>query len=280
MALFQVVTLACWYAMNTECAVKFCNFMKEWTDDLYALHPHTEKHEKRTNIHISFHLYDFFLLFGPVISWWCFHFECLIGALQKINMNDKVGGIISFVAYLISIILNAFIGTLEATLLKSHMRGANLWQWLNRPDCPEIIQQFKNLFDKAFSSHIPQIQEMSTSGRTDVAYYAHNGVMFSCCSTHLGNSLVLYYPPHSSLPLLWVASRELTLLVSRYTFLSSIKSVSHKEHMILFADIPHSLPLFTLLKWMTPRTRLHPSLSFLMLPILLSHAVILNLSRE
>ncbi|KAE9382827.1 hypothetical protein BT96DRAFT_845020 [Gymnopus androsaceus JB14] len=38
------------------------------------------------------HIYDFLLLFGPVISWWCFPFERLIGALQKINTNDFVGG--------------------------------------------------------------------------------------------------------------------------------------------------------------------------------------------
>ncbi|KAK0431495.1 hypothetical protein EV421DRAFT_1720503, partial [Armillaria borealis] len=44
------------------------------------------------NIHVLFHIYDFLLLFGPVISWWCFPFEHLIGALQKINTSSRVGG--------------------------------------------------------------------------------------------------------------------------------------------------------------------------------------------
>ncbi|KAF8224002.1 hypothetical protein L208DRAFT_1227679, partial [Tricholoma matsutake] len=36
----------------------------------------------------------------------------------------------------------------------------------------------------------------------DLASYMHNGVVFSCCSTHLGNSLIMYYPsPTSSTPI-------------------------------------------------------------------------------
>ena len=92
MSLFQAVTLICQYTMNPKHVAMFCNFMKEWVDDLYTVHPHTKKHQKRTNIHISFHLYEFLLLFGPVISWWCFPFEHLIGVLHNINTNDKIGG--------------------------------------------------------------------------------------------------------------------------------------------------------------------------------------------
>ena len=44
MALFQAVTLVCQYTMNSRHAVKFCNLMKEWVDNLYVLHPHTKKH--------------------------------------------------------------------------------------------------------------------------------------------------------------------------------------------------------------------------------------------
>jgi hypothetical protein len=91
------------------------------------------------------------------------------------------------------------VGVLKSTLLKSYMRGANLRRWLKRPDCPEVIRQFKCLFDKAFCSEQLSKQTMLL-GRRDVAHYTHNGVIFSHCSTHLGNSLVLYYPlPLSSI---------------------------------------------------------------------------------
>lgn len=92
MALFQAVTLVVRYTMSISRATKYRSLIKEWVDGLHTLHPHTTKHKKRTNVHAAFHLYDFLLLFGPVISWWSFPFERLIGALQKINTNDIIGG--------------------------------------------------------------------------------------------------------------------------------------------------------------------------------------------
>jgi hypothetical protein len=92
MALFQAVTLACRHTMNIHRTTMYRNFIKQWVGDLYKHHPHTMSHTRRPNVHASFHLYDFILLFGPVSSWWCFPFERLIGALQKINTNDKIGG--------------------------------------------------------------------------------------------------------------------------------------------------------------------------------------------
>ncbi|KAJ6580210.1 hypothetical protein B0H10DRAFT_1673423, partial [Mycena sp. CBHHK59/15] len=83
MALFQAVTLACRYTMTRQRAIAYCTSIKEWVNGLYIHHPHTVDHTERRNIHAAFHIYDFLLLFGPVISWWCFPFECLIGILQK-----------------------------------------------------------------------------------------------------------------------------------------------------------------------------------------------------
>jgi hypothetical protein len=92
MALFQAVTISCRYRMNTIHATRYREFIKKWVDSLYRCHPHTIKHPLRQNVHASFHIYDFLLLFGPTTSWWCFPFERLIGALQKINTNDLIGG--------------------------------------------------------------------------------------------------------------------------------------------------------------------------------------------
>lgn len=92
MALFQAVTLVLRYTMNLSRATKYRKFIKEWVDGLYTLYPHTTKQRKRPNVHAAFHVYDFLILFGPVISWWCFPFERLIGSLQKINTNNLIGG--------------------------------------------------------------------------------------------------------------------------------------------------------------------------------------------
>lgn len=92
MAIFQATTIVCRYGMNLARATAFRTLMKEWLDGLHKTHPHTESHNFRPNAHAAFHLYDFLLLFGPIISWWCFPFERLIGIIQKIKTNDQIGG--------------------------------------------------------------------------------------------------------------------------------------------------------------------------------------------
>ncbi|KAJ7673649.1 hypothetical protein DFH06DRAFT_917167, partial [Mycena polygramma] len=89
MAIFQATTIVCRYGMNLARASAFRTLMKEWLDGLPKIHPHTESHHFKPNAHAAFHIYDFLLLFGPIISWWCFPFERLIGIIQKIKTNDQ-----------------------------------------------------------------------------------------------------------------------------------------------------------------------------------------------
>ncbi|KAJ7202405.1 hypothetical protein GGX14DRAFT_370407 [Mycena pura] len=128
---------------------------------------------------MAFHIYDFLLLFGPIISWWTFPFERVIGFLQKINTNDHIGGV------------------LEATLSRSFMRGASTRRWLRRPDCPPVFFELRALFEKMFPSYnVPSDSPpLATDGER--AHYKRSGINFSRASTHLGNSLVLYYPHDS-----------------------------------------------------------------------------------
>ena len=92
MALFQAVTLVYCNTMNKDHALKYQTLLQKWVSGLHEIHPHMKNHKARTNVHAAMHLYDFILLYGPVMSWWCFPFERLIGTLQKINTNDLVGG--------------------------------------------------------------------------------------------------------------------------------------------------------------------------------------------
>ncbi|KAF9066186.1 hypothetical protein BDP27DRAFT_1150464, partial [Rhodocollybia butyracea] len=55
----------------------------EWVRGLSTFFPLACEGKIKPNIHTAGHIYDFLLLFGPVMSWWCFPFERLIGALQK-----------------------------------------------------------------------------------------------------------------------------------------------------------------------------------------------------
>ncbi|KAE9388056.1 hypothetical protein BT96DRAFT_743303, partial [Gymnopus androsaceus JB14] len=60
-------------------AEAYQKYYNQWVGNLHTLFPHTCKGTARPNIHAGQHIYDFLLLFGPVISWWCFPFEHLIG---------------------------------------------------------------------------------------------------------------------------------------------------------------------------------------------------------
>ncbi|KAJ7642971.1 hypothetical protein DFH06DRAFT_999285 [Mycena polygramma] len=163
--------------MTVTRATAYRNFLKAWVEGLTVHHPHTQTHAKRPNVHVAFHIYDFLILFGPVISWWCFPFERVIGFLQKIHTNNRVGG------------------ELEGILTRSFLRGATLRRWLRRSDCPEIIKQFKAIFDRAFGQRSEVVGTSPPLAKDgDRAEYMFNGTNFSRASTHLGNSLVLYYP--------------------------------------------------------------------------------------
>ncbi|KAJ7675580.1 hypothetical protein DFH06DRAFT_977215 [Mycena polygramma] len=177
MALFQATTIVCRYAMNPVRAAAYRTFLKTWVDNLHKIHPHTASHPHRPNVHVAFHIYDFLLLFGPIVSWWCFPFERLIGIIQRIKHNDQIGG------------------EMETTILTSFMRGANLRRWLSREDCPAVIREFKRVFDRAFTTQTPADGTDTVPGRDrEKAHFAYNGVNFSRASTHLGNSLVLFRP--------------------------------------------------------------------------------------
>ncbi|KAF7335607.1 hypothetical protein MVEN_02215300 [Mycena venus] len=161
MALFQAVVLACRFTVTFERATAYRDFIKDW--GLIST-----RHSISTTS---------FYFFGPIVSWWCFPFERLIGVLQKIKTNDWIGG------------------ELEATITKSFTRGANLRRWLNRPDCPEVIKEFKRLFDRAYTPRRNLSEEsppLVADGER--AHYTYQGVNFSRASTHLGNSLILYRP--------------------------------------------------------------------------------------
>lgn len=92
MALFQATIIALLYTMSDRRANLYRKFHAEWVRDLPTFFPRAREGKIRANIHAAGHIFDFLLLFGPVMSWWCFPFERLIGALQKINTNDHIGG--------------------------------------------------------------------------------------------------------------------------------------------------------------------------------------------
>ncbi|KAJ3888754.1 hypothetical protein F5879DRAFT_792806 [Lentinula edodes] len=159
-------------------------YISEWIRDLRTLYPHTREGVPRPNIHAAVHIFDFLVLFGPVISWWCFPFERLIGALQKIKTNDHIGG------------------SMESTIIKSWARTANLRRWLRRPDCPQAITQLQVIFNKCFVPvNAPGVtEEFSKAKGSHRAYAKFDGVNFSGVETHIGNATIFYRSTRSAVP--------------------------------------------------------------------------------
>jgi hypothetical protein len=74
--------------MTEARALAYRTYIATFIRDLQDIHPEATH---RTNQHMAMHIYDFLRLFGPVHSWWCFPFECLIGQLQQLTTNHKFG---------------------------------------------------------------------------------------------------------------------------------------------------------------------------------------------
>lgn len=108
--------------------------------------------------------------------------------------------------------INVCIGQLEATMGASFTKAAKLKHWLARPDCPESLKECKIVFDEAFgnasaTSRPETVAESAFRPVPDTlndiilehkvalrARHKFNNVFFCRSSTHVRNSLVLFYP--------------------------------------------------------------------------------------
>ncbi|KIK72239.1 hypothetical protein PAXRUDRAFT_181096, partial [Paxillus rubicundulus Ve08.2h10] len=78
------------------------------------------------NHHASLHLDKFLHRYGPMHGWWMFPFERVIGSLQKMNMNHKIG-------------------QLEQTMLGAFCAAARLKALLQHPNAPNVIRDVSNM---------------------------------------------------------------------------------------------------------------------------------------
>lgn len=119
-----------------------------------------------------------------------------------------------------TLLLTSILGQMEFTLLHSFLRAGKLKRWLAKPDCPPVIKECKLLFDKVYAPRISDSNESSTGQVEDTtaihaahaapadlrpllkttqevgtnARVQHDGITYSSSKTHLGNSLVQFYP--------------------------------------------------------------------------------------
>ncbi|KAG2745384.1 hypothetical protein P692DRAFT_20743949, partial [Suillus brevipes Sb2] len=113
-------------------------------------------------------------------------------------------------------------GQQESTLLFSFIKAAKLKCWLNRTSCPPIFRDVKSLFDRFVSPTVDVILEdglIHPTSKENIpddlrclikvqqavlhARIKYKGAMYARESTHMGNSLILFYPDgimHTQIP--------------------------------------------------------------------------------
>ncbi|KAG2062212.1 hypothetical protein BDR06DRAFT_869113 [Suillus hirtellus] len=93
----------------------------------------------------------------------------------------------------------AYTGQQELTLLHLYIKAAKLKYWLTRPSCPPVFREVKSLFDR-FVSPLVDANPISVSEDHSPtpqavlhAHTLHKRSIYTYDSTHVGNSLILYY---------------------------------------------------------------------------------------
>ncbi|KAF8805356.1 hypothetical protein BYT27DRAFT_7224974 [Phlegmacium glaucopus] len=88
MSLLSAVAIACSRVTSKKHVELYFKNMHSYLSSLKVLFPQYSFHP---NHHMALHLSEYLLLYGPVHSWWTFPFEQLIGILQRISTNYKIG---------------------------------------------------------------------------------------------------------------------------------------------------------------------------------------------
>jgi hypothetical protein len=88
MSLISAIIIASSRVTSARNADLYLQHLQAYISGVKALFPDYRFHP---NHHMALHLHEYLRLYGPVHSWWAFPFERLIGILQRIPTNSKIG---------------------------------------------------------------------------------------------------------------------------------------------------------------------------------------------
>ena len=148
MSLISTVVIATSHTVTSTSASAYQKHILDYINGIKHLFPDYQLHP---NHHMSLHIPEFLLLFGPVHSWWTFPFERLIGTVQRMPNNGKIGKAFSQKHIALS---EQSIGKMEETIARAYTRSAHLRAILLKSGCPEVIQHSKVFFDKLLDPQV------------------------------------------------------------------------------------------------------------------------------
>ena len=149
MSLLSAVEIACSRVTSEKHADLYLENMHSYLSGLKGLFP---DYSFRPNHHMALHLHEYLLLYGPVHSWWTFPFERLIGILQRISTNYKIGKFSNLFSSFILVL--KFSGEYEETISRSFTRSAALKNLILKTGTPEVIQNCEPIFRKFIDPQI------------------------------------------------------------------------------------------------------------------------------
>lgn len=218
MLIVSAVVIACKRTASERRSRDFLQCITEYLTDLQTLHPNANY---RPYHHLAMHLPRFFRLFGPARCFWTYPFERVIGQIQRILSNHRLG--MFSMSHLASFAHDS-IGQMESTLLHSFLKSSKIKRWLSDPDQPAAIREIKTLFDNiyapnsnedgpsdGFDEHERLLNKLSGNAipsslrplltlplaKSEVslrARFKRQGVVFATNHTHRGNSQIYFYP--------------------------------------------------------------------------------------
>lgn len=87
-SLISAVVLASSRTTSSAISIAYLLHMKTYMEGIKSLFP---QYQFKPNHHMALHLHEYLQWFGPVHGWWTFPFERLIGMLERIPTNFKIG---------------------------------------------------------------------------------------------------------------------------------------------------------------------------------------------
>jgi hypothetical protein len=137
------------YRTSEHHSEKFEENMVAYLQCLLDLYPNIRF---RPNHHAALHIGPLLTQFGPAHGWWMFPFERVIGILQGIKTNSKLGEHWKQTRYK-EITYQNCIGELETTMLKTFCAGANLKALLQSDSCPTVLKATVPILERQWNQN-------------------------------------------------------------------------------------------------------------------------------
>ena len=137
------------YRISEHHSKKFKENMVAYLQCLLDLYPNIQL---CPNHHAALHIGPLLTQFGPMHGWWMFPFERVIGILQGINTNSKLGKHWKQTGYK-EITYENCIGKLETMMLKTFCAGANLRALLKSKSCPTVLKAVVPILEQQWNQN-------------------------------------------------------------------------------------------------------------------------------